>query len=94
MQIIELTQGKVALVDDCDAEACSFHTWHAKRTKRGVYYAGTNIKAGKRYNWTSMHRFIMRPPDGLEVDHIDGDGLNNLRAVAYDDAASDAIMEE
>jgi hypothetical protein len=26
-----------------------------------------------------MHNFIVRPPEGLEVDHIDRDGLNNQR---------------
>ena len=27
-----------------------------------------------------MHQFIMRPPKGKVVDHIDGNGLNNRRA--------------
>lgn len=26
-----------------------------------------------------MHAFLMRPPSPLEVDHRDGDGLNNQR---------------
>ncbi len=29
---------------------------------------------------TAMHRFIMKPAEGLVVDHIDGNGLNNTRA--------------
>ena len=27
-----------------------------------------------------MHRMIMNAPDGMSVDHIDGNGLNNQRA--------------
>jgi len=27
-----------------------------------------------------MHRVIMNPPEGLVVDHIDGNGLNNQRS--------------
>ncbi|MBN2312335.1 MAG: HNH endonuclease [Sedimentisphaerales bacterium] len=27
-----------------------------------------------------MHRLIMNPPSKMQVDHIDGDGLNNQRA--------------
>jgi len=27
-----------------------------------------------------MHRLILDVPDGLQVDHIDGDGLNNRRS--------------
>ncbi|MBN1124206.1 MAG: HNH endonuclease [Sedimentisphaerales bacterium] len=27
-----------------------------------------------------MHRLIARPPDGMVVDHIDHNGLNNTRA--------------
>ncbi|MEO1538492.1 MAG: AP2 domain-containing protein [Pseudomonadota bacterium] len=41
------------------------------------------ITAASRINGTraiSMHRLIMDPPDGLCVDHIDGDGLNNVRS--------------
>lgn len=26
-----------------------------------------------------LHIHLMNPPDGMEVDHIDGDGLNNRR---------------
>jgi len=26
-----------------------------------------------------MHRFLMQPPPGMQIDHINGDGLDNRR---------------
>ena len=28
-----------------------------------------------------MHRFILSAPKGMDVDHVDGDGLNNTREI-------------
>jgi hypothetical protein len=39
-------------------------------------YAYANI-AGKR---VYLHRFILHAPKGMEVDHIDHNGLNNVRS--------------
>jgi hypothetical protein len=71
---IKLTQGKVALVDDEDYELVSKYKWHAHRTWSGHWYAKTNSGA------LTMHRLIMRPQVDEEIDHIDGNGLNNQRA--------------
>jgi hypothetical protein len=77
---IELTQGYVALVDDSDFEMLSKFSWHAHRTDGKVYarrsYAipGTR-KKGKQY----MHRLLLSHTP-LQIDHIDGDGLNNQRS--------------
>lgn len=76
---VPLTQGKVALIDDEDADEVLARKWHAKRSPN-TWYAGTNIWNGQRYRWVSMHRFILDPPAGLVTDHIDSDGLNNQRA--------------
>lgn len=43
--------------------------------KRECYYAYTQVKGRTIY----LHRFIMDAPKGVQVDHRDGDGLNNLR---------------
>jgi hypothetical protein len=45
--------------------------WRARRNC-GITYA-CNDRHG------SFHRFILNPPAGMVVDHIDGDGLNNTR---------------
>jgi len=64
----------MALVDDEDYERVSAHSWHAERATATVY-ARADI-AGKRVR---MHRFLTGAPEGLQVDHIDGNGLNNQR---------------
>lgn len=79
MKQIPLTQGKFALVDDDDFERVSQFKWNACH-KRHTWYAHRSKKA-KPYRYTySMHRFIMDEPEGLEVDHIDGNGLNNQKS--------------
>lgn len=74
---IPLSRGLCAIVDDADYEALSQHTWHAKpasqRDER--YYACTKILGKLVY----MHRFLMKPDEGLTVDHINGDGIDNRR---------------
>lgn len=80
MKRIRLTKGFWATVDDSDYKWLSEFRWCTSETNR-TNYAITGITVSKnKYSHTSMHKMIMRPPKGMEVDHIDGDGLNNRRA--------------
>jgi hypothetical protein len=72
LKTIELTQGRVALVDDEDFELLEQHSWYFN-TGRG--YVCSSI-GGKT---TYIHRLIMHPELGLHVDHINGDKLDNRR---------------
>ena len=74
MKLIPLTKGKVALVDDTDAARVDGQNWHAV-VKSGIWYAAARIN----YKIVYMHRWLMRAPNDMEVDHIDDDGLNNTR---------------
>lgn len=76
---ILLTQGQVALIDNCDYELVSGYRWCAHRGCL-TFYAITNILLtdGKRASLL-MHRLILSAPPHLETDHIDHDGLNNQR---------------
>ncbi len=71
MAEIELTQGKVAIVDDNMLPELSVHKWcfsgvgYAKRREHGT---GRTI---------FMHRQIMGFPEGKEIDHINMDRLDN-----------------
>lgn len=85
MSTILLNQGYVALVDDCDFERVSAYKWYVLVRFRvdgsTRVYASRKVKKPNS-NWTtqSLHRFIMAAPVGMEVDHIDGNPLNNCRA--------------
>ncbi len=81
MKEIELTQGKVAMVDDADFEWLNQWKWHARKTGN-TWYACRNVKLGVN-KWTCayMHRVIF--PGHQRIDHKNLDGLdcqrNNLR---------------
>lgn len=70
-QPIPLTNGGFAIVSDEDYEAVAQHGWY--RTPNG-YAMSTTTKPP-----VSMHRFIMQPPPGSEVDHRSHDKLDNTR---------------
>ena len=69
---IKLTQGRFSLIDDSDYERVSKHKWCVYRN-RNVLYSQSRID-GKVI---SMHQFILGKTDGLEIDHINRDGLDN-----------------
>jgi hypothetical protein len=71
MKEIQLTQGKVALIDDKDYEKVSQFKWHAAKYS-GHWYAYTNITLPDgRYTLQAMHRLIMglHYGDPSYVDH-------------------------
>jgi len=75
IRFIPLTKGKVAIVDAEDYDWLSKYKWYACKRKY-TYYA---------YRWQNhhaiaMHRVIINAPEGMLVDHIDRNGLNNRRS--------------
>jgi hypothetical protein len=78
---IPLTKGYTALVDDEDYERVSQFNWRANVRKHSrIVYAYTNVKRPDGTRTTQyLHRFILDAPEGVMVDHIDGDGLRNTR---------------
>ena len=76
---IKLTQGKVALVDKQDFDRVSKLKWSARKEGNSWYAKrNTSMKLGK-CKTLHLHRFIMNPPNDLEVDHINRDGLDCRR---------------
>jgi len=74
MKIIRLTKGLFTLVDDSDFEFLSQFNWHSHKSAGG-YYAATRFDGGKVY----LHRFLMKPAVGMDVDHINALTLDNRR---------------
>lgn len=79
---IQLTQGKVALVDDADYGRLNRFKWYAHKQPR-TYYAARNIRMSdsKRLK-IFMHQVILglQPGDPRQCDHRDGNGLNNIQS--------------
>lgn len=82
MKKIKLTQGKYALVDDEDFEILNQWKWHSIKNGRTFYAGRTSAKnkETKKRNGIRMHiEIIGKSPKGKEIDHKDGNGLNNQR---------------
>jgi hypothetical protein len=77
IRYIPLTQGQIAVVDAEDFEKLSRYKWFAIRGHH-TFYVATRDKTTHRI--ILMHRVIMQAPDGMVVDHVDGNGLNNCRS--------------
>lgn len=82
MKTIELSQGKVALVDDADYDGLSKFKWHAIKGQ-STWYAVRNapICADHKNPRTTvqMHRVILSAKRGQFVDHANGNGLDNRK---------------
>lgn len=75
MATIQLTKGFVTVVDDEDYEDLARSNWHYN----GRGYAARGIWVAGKVQIVLMHRQLLNFPSGQEVDHIDGNPLNNHR---------------
>lgn len=75
-KLIKLTKGYFTVVDDDDYQELSKYKWHYST---GYAYRRVTIEKGKSLV-LSMHRQIMRAEPGKEVDHINGNPLDNRKA--------------
>jgi hypothetical protein len=90
MATIQLSGGKVALVDEADFEKLNKHRWYAtnnSRNGRPKWYAARKVFVNGRRVTVYMHREVAKTPPGLVADHLQGlcdlghdhtgDGLDN-----------------
>ena len=72
------------LIDTADLpRAMEFQwTWspHWDRHTNSFYAEGKTYKKGEKRQYFSLHRWIMNPKEGFEVDHIFHDTLDNRRS--------------
>lgn len=66
--IVPLTKGYEAIIDTEDYDIISEKTW--------TYSSGYGVFSRNK-KFIMMHNFIMNPPDGFEVDHINGNRSDN-----------------
>lgn len=80
---VPLSKGLCAVVDAEDFERVRALKWSASVSNRCIYavkrFARRRADGGRGSYGVSMHRFILDAPEGLVVDHINGDGLDNRR---------------
>lgn len=72
---IAMPSGHEALIDLEDVDSVSTYRWHAIPL-RDTTYSATSI-AGKRIY---LHRLVMKAPKGMEVHHINHNGLDNRKS--------------
>lgn len=71
---VPLTKGYEAVIDAADVPLVEGKNWRALEARRpdGSLRTVYAVRSGGVY----MHRVLMSAPDGMDVDHKDGDGLN------------------
>lgn len=76
MKEIQLTGGYKTVVDDDDYEKFSKYRWYYQKIGKVVYARGQD----KDKKFFYLHRSIMRNPKGVNVDHINRNGLDNRKS--------------
>lgn len=79
MKRIKLTKGKVSIVDDDLFEYLNRFKWHASKNGN-VFYARRAISMNPGYHGLYLHHIVIGfPLHKKQIDHINGDGLDNRR---------------
>lgn len=77
---VTLTKGMEAVIDAADADLVGQWNWRAQHKGGATFYAVREVGKRSERKTIHLHRLLMGFPDGLEVDHIDCNGLNNRRS--------------
>lgn len=77
--IISLTKGRISIVDLDEYDWIKEFRWKCRIVGNRAYAYRRFKKNGKQYT-EQMHRLILNAPRGVEVDHINGNGLDNRRS--------------
>lgn len=73
---LELTRGQFCLIDSCELMILGNFSWFSSRNpSTGDFYACQH----QNRKIVHLHRMLMGFPEGLEVDHINGNTLDDRR---------------
>jgi len=76
-----LVQGREMLYSDEDQELVASFKWVLSPTKTSKRaYAATNKKINGKWRKVYLHHMIVTPHRGFQVDHINGNALDNRRS--------------
>lgn len=69
---------KTVTIDFEDLDKISGYSWTLK-PDHNTFYVQANKKVDGKWIKITLHRLLMDFPKGLQVDHVDRDGLNNTK---------------
>jgi hypothetical protein len=75
MKELILKNNIITLVDDENYEELSKYAWKLV----GAGYLARNSGTGKKAKYFYLHKVIMPCPEGFEIDHINGNKLDNRK---------------
>ena len=80
MKPIKLTQDKTTIVDNKDFKRLNQHKWFTSKYRDSFRVARHGLSKNGKQTTIYMHREIMAAPKHLQVDHINGNGLDNQKS--------------
>lgn len=75
---LEATNGTIFYIDDEDFPIISQHSWRIRKFREKIYVM-TNITVNGLRRTLLLHRLITNAPKGMDVDHINNNGLINTK---------------
>lgn len=83
MKKIKLTQNKYAIVDNSDYEWLTKWRWGVRKCGSNDYFyaiRGFKDKQSSKVKAIRMHRLILNASENMQVDHINGNTLDNRKS--------------
>jgi hypothetical protein len=75
---IPLSNGMFATIDAVDVPLVDGYDWTAAVRRNTIYVKRATLSKGVRKT-ILLHRVIAGTPDGMDTDHVNGNGLDNRR---------------
>jgi AP2 domain. len=76
---VPLGHGVYAIIDAEDAPIVVQHRWGKLKVGNKYYAVSWSHDADRKTVNTLLHRLLMNPPEGMDVDHRNGDSLDCRR---------------